>query len=124
MQYQASQQPARPRQSYKPRKKNNRMTFSKAALLLLFLALLVIMYLIFPKEAGRHIGSSMYEGLVFSEVMSANSTAVPDENGEFYDWLEIYNGTGDPICQLVRMGWVYFFKHCYTSKCVNAHGEL
>ncbi len=94
MQYQASQQPARPRQSYKPRKKNPKTTLSKAALLLLFLALLVIMYLIFPKEAGRHIGSSMYDGLVFSEVMSANSTAVPDENGEFYDWLEIYNGTG------------------------------
>lgn len=26
--------------------------------------------------------------------MAANNSAVPDENGEFSDWLELYNGTG------------------------------
>jgi len=99
MQYQVPQQPqARPRptESYKPKKRRNR-ALSVIPLLLLFLALLVIMYLIFPKEAGRHIGSSKYTGLVISEAMSANATAVPDENGEFYDWLEIYNGTGEDL---------------------------
>ena len=96
MQYQAPQQYSakpRPKRDYTPKKRKNR-SLQVIPLLLLFLALLVIMYLIFPKEAGRHIGSSKYTGLVFSEAMSANSTAVPDENGEFYDWLEIYNGTG------------------------------
>ncbi len=29
---------------------------------------------------------SDYEGLVFSEVMAANRTAMPDENGNYPDW--------------------------------------
>ncbi|MCE5343393.1 MAG: lamin tail domain-containing protein, partial [Eubacteriales bacterium] len=60
----------------------------------LFIALLAVMYFIFPREAGKHIGSSVYDGLIISEVMAANASAVPDENGAFSDWLEIYNGTG------------------------------
>ena len=63
-------------------------------LLLLFSALLIVIYLISPKEAGRRVGGSRFDGLVISEVMAANNSAVPDENGEFSDWLELYNGTG------------------------------
>ena len=63
-------------------------------LLLLFSALLIAIYLISPKEAGRRVGGSRFDGLVISEVMAANNSAVPDENGEFSDWLELYNGTG------------------------------
>ena len=29
--------------------------------------------------------------------MAANSSAVPDENGNFSDWLELYNGTGHDL---------------------------
>ncbi|MBE5801106.1 MAG: hypothetical protein E7319_02350 [Clostridiales bacterium] len=94
MQYQAPQQRSvRPRKDYAPKKRHNR-ALSTIPLLLLFVALLAIMYLVFPKEAGRHVGTTRYDGLIFSEVMSANSSAVPDESGNFYDWLEIYNGTG------------------------------
>lgn len=66
-------------------------------LMLLFVVSLGLMYFVFPKEAGKHVGSSIYDGLVISEVMAANSSAVPDENGEFADWLEIYNGTGNDL---------------------------
>ena len=83
----------RPTKDYSPRKHKSRVS-SVLPLLLLFIALLAVMYFIFPKAAGRHVGSSMYDGLIISEVMAANSSAVPDENGEFHDWLEIYNGTG------------------------------
>jgi len=83
----------RPRKDYAPKKRKNK-ALSVLPLLLLFVALLAAMYFIFPKEAGRHIGSTRYDGLVISEVMAANSSAVPDENGEFGDWLELYNGTG------------------------------
>lgn len=96
MQYNAPQQqrPApRPRKDFAPKKRRSR-ALSALPFLLLFVALLIVLYLIFPKEAGKHITHSKYDGLVFSEVMSANSSAVPDENGSFYDWLEIYNGTG------------------------------
>ena len=62
--------------------------------MLIFIAVLTIMYLLFPKQAGQSFGSNQYDGLVISEVMASNRSAVPDENGEFSDWLELYNGTG------------------------------
>ncbi|MEG0493491.1 MAG: lamin tail domain-containing protein [Clostridia bacterium] len=98
MQYNAPQQPRSPRptKDYAPHKTKSR-ALSILPLFLLFIALLAIMYFIFPKAAGRHVGNSRYSGLVISEVMAANSTAVPDENGNFSDWLELYNGTGEDL---------------------------
>lgn len=43
----------------------------------------------------EHVGE--YAGLVISEVMPANSTAVMDENGKFPDWLEVWNSTDHRI---------------------------
>ncbi len=40
--------------------------------------------------------------LVISEFMSINQAAVPDEDGDFRDWVEIYN-TGDTAVEL--SGW-------------------
>jgi len=31
-------------------------------------------------------------GLVINEIMAGNVTAVPDQNGEYDDWVELYNG--------------------------------
>ncbi|NLI22564.1 MAG: hypothetical protein GX418_13590 [Clostridiales bacterium] len=95
MQHNAPQQ-RRPTKDYAPRKRKSRAA-TVIPLLLLFMALLAVMYFIFPKEAGKHAGSSVYDGLVISEVMAANASAVPDENGEFSDWLELYNGTGSDL---------------------------
>ena len=86
----------RQRKDYHPKRKKKK-GLGVLPLLLLFVALLVFMYIIFPKEAGRHVGPSHYDGLVISEVMAANNSAVPDENGEFSDWLELYNGTGHDL---------------------------
>ena len=86
----------RPTKSYAPRKRKTRAA-AVIPLMLLFLACIALMYFIFPKDAGKHVGSSVYDGLVISEVMAANSSAVPDENGSFSDWLEIYNGTGNDV---------------------------
>ncbi len=83
----------RPSKSYAPRKRKSR-TATVLPWLLLFAVLLAAMYFFFPKDAGKHVGTSVYDGLVISEVMAANSSAVPDEEGDFSDWLEIYNGTG------------------------------
>ena len=49
-------------------------------------------------ESGR-VGNAVdervgeYAGLVISEVMPSNVTAVTDENGSFPDWVEIWNST-------------------------------
>lgn len=90
------QRPVRPTKDYAPHKRLGKIA-SILPVFLLYLILLVIMYLLFPKEASRHVGATQYEGLVISEVMSANSASVPDENGEFSDWLEIYNSRSTDI---------------------------
>ncbi|MEA5145186.1 MAG: lamin tail domain-containing protein, partial [Candidatus Limiplasma sp.] len=92
MQHNTPQQ-HRPTKDYTPRKRKTRAA-SVLPLLVLFVVLLGIMYFVLPKESGKHIGRTQYDGLVISEVMAANSSAVPDETGSFSDWLEIYNGTG------------------------------
>ena len=92
----------RPGRDYAPRKRKNK-ALSVVPLLVLFVIALAAMYVIFPKEAGRHVGASRYDGLVISEVMAANNSAVPDENGEFSDWLELYNGTGADLDLLAWM---------------------
>jgi len=86
----------RPARDTAPRRQKSRRE-AVLPLMLLFIGLLFMMYLIFPKEPGRHVGPSEYDGLVISEVMASNSFAVPDESGMFNDWLEIYNGTGKDL---------------------------
>ena len=48
-------------------------------------------------EGGLSTTGSEYAGLVISELMSSNNAAVPDENGEYHDWIELWNSTDHPI---------------------------
>lgn len=67
-------------------------------------------------ETGRYAGMPFYRalgmetaftdsltpaydpaGVAISELMPANRTIVMDEDGEFSDWIELYNGTGAPV---------------------------
>ena len=85
---------------------------SIARSLLIMLCVLAVIVIVFPKEPLTHAAASVqspdgqapagapsaeYQGLVISEVMSANSTAVPDEHGEYSDWVEVWNSTDHPI---------------------------
>lgn len=80
--------------------------------LLLFTTMLALMILLLPKEptsrattafsrersgAASESQISYYEGLRISEVMPANSSAVPDDVGAFSDYIEIWNSTTEPI---------------------------
>ena len=77
-------------------------------------ALAVLLILITPKEpvrratynAGTESGlvedqgggfTGLYEGLIISEVMPSNAAAVTDENGNYGDWVEIWNSTDHSI---------------------------
>ena len=76
-------------------------------------AAVVILVLVTPKEPVRRASYSVgtetgtveggqqrlsaYEGLMISEVMPSNATAVTDENGNYPDWLEIWNSTEKEI---------------------------
>jgi len=104
----------RTRRTAKPLPKKQK-AFSKRSvvpLLALFAAVLVLLVIISPKEpqtravatvatADGHVvstaASATYDGLVISEVMGANQSAVPDEKGEFSDYIEIWNRSNAPI---------------------------
>lgn len=90
----------------KARKRGN------TVLLIVLLAAAVLLVLVCPKEpTGTQARSSVgtiesaenqekiayYDGLLISEVMSDNKTAVPDENGSFPDWVEIWNHSDHDI---------------------------
>ena len=47
--------------------------------------------------------SPQYRGLRISEIMPSNQTAVPDENGSFPDWLEVWN-SGETEVNLAGCG--------------------
>lgn len=71
-------------------------------------AVLVLLVLVCPWEPIRHanysVGSSdgtaqvgqpsnAYDGLRISEVMASNHGSVPDDNGAYPDWIEIWNSS-------------------------------
>ena len=52
----------------------------------------------FPRCSERQIlFDSKIEGLVFNEFMASNTTAFADDDGEFDDWIELYNSGSEPI---------------------------
>lgn len=85
---------------------------SLGLLIAIFVVVLAIMYFVFPNqkqtralktlggdvEDSNAIGvDSYYSPLLISEVMTVNTSAVPDENGEFNDYIEIYNSGNSDI---------------------------
>ena len=94
----------------KARRRRKRMNF---LLLAAFAAAAALIVLVTPKEplkrASYTIGTEdghpgegsrlagMYEGLVISEIMPSNRKAVTDEEGNYSDWVEIWNSTGSAI---------------------------
>ena len=94
----------------KLRKRKARWNF---LILAIFAAAVVLVILVTPKEPVRRatytVGTESgvtedngelpgeYDGLVISEIMPSNSTAVTDENGDYPDWIEIWNSTENEI---------------------------
>jgi len=92
---------AKSRQKFRPsaNKKDIRLP-----LLLCLAAVLVLFVLLMPKtptvkavNASASGRLSTHAGLVFSEVMTDNASALPDEAGKFGDWLEIENTLDEPM---------------------------
>ena len=61
--------------------------------LLLFLAIVLLVALVLYCTGGVGDGNShtVQSALVLSEVMASNKGSVPDENGDYPDWIELYN---------------------------------
>lgn len=45
-------------------------------------------------EQSRAISMTAADGLVINEIVASNLTGIADEDGDYPDWIELYNGTG------------------------------
>ncbi len=86
-----------PRRSSRKRRKDK-----KLPMLIVCVLALALLAILLPKSpvnralnvTGDGTGmQSMHAGLVISEVMTDNSSALPDEKGNFNDWVELWNTT-------------------------------
>jgi len=50
-----------------------------------------------PGNTNNHQPLISSQGFVINEMMSANATTITDEDGDYSDWIELYNGTNDTI---------------------------
>lgn len=50
-----------------------------------------------PDGELDEVSSNSVVGMVINEVMSSNGGVISDENGQLYDWIELYNGTDNDI---------------------------
>ncbi|MGN1369398.1 MAG: lamin tail domain-containing protein [Aristaeellaceae bacterium] len=108
---QVNPQPVEKPATVKRRQKIRRI--GNAMAMLILMAAVVLLVIVCPKEPVRHayytiatdgnqagasgVSSGMYQGLVISEVMASNRSALPDENGEYPDWIEIWNSSANDI---------------------------
>lgn len=83
-------------------RRNKRHDF-RALVLVIFIAFALFMLAVAPLKPVEQAlnadgsGTGRYKGLVISEIMSANKSALPDDNGAFGDWIEITNLSDEPI---------------------------
>ncbi len=93
------------RSSPRSRPRRGRQRQKRLGILVLFALLLAALIIISPKEPTKRalnvtaegVSETSHQGLVISEVMSANGSALPDEKGNFPDWLELWNSTSAPM---------------------------
>lgn len=95
-------------------RRRKRKRLGAFALMLIFLGVIALLVLVAPKthlgravySVGSETGrvdtstggvSAYYKGLVISEIMPSNQTSVPDEKGEYKDWVELWNNSGHEI---------------------------
>ena len=52
-----------------------------------------MMLVFFPREIEKEFHQlPVVSGLVINEIMASNTISVSDQDGEYDDWVELYNG--------------------------------
>lgn len=72
---------------------NNRLV--KLITVIVLLALLAGFIVAFSGNGGNQTVPS--SAILINEVMAKNSDAIPDPQGNYYDWIELYNSSKNPI---------------------------
>ena len=64
---------------------------------LIIAATLAVIYFFMQENDVKTVTDAGTSGVVINEVMSANSGFLPDQDGDFPDWIELYNPTNNDI---------------------------
>jgi hypothetical protein len=99
---------------------------TRKALVLAGACLLVLVSGCGAETAGT--GKSIYAGVLFiNEFMASNKATIADENGDYADWVELYNSDSIPV----KLGVMYLtddlsvpMKWTFPDTVIRAHGYL
>ncbi|MEN6635829.1 MAG: lamin tail domain-containing protein, partial [Clostridiaceae bacterium] len=78
-------------------KRRRRASGARKLLVTILLAVSVVALILYLTKGGGKVDNPNLGQAEINEVMSSNKGSVPDETGNFPDWIEVYNNTDAPL---------------------------
>ena len=74
-------------------KRRRRASGARKTLVVVLVAVVAVALVLYLTKGGGKVENENLGQIEINEVMSSNKGSVPDETGDFPDWIEIYNNT-------------------------------
>ena len=78
-------------------KRRKRAAATRKLLIVVLLAVCAVALVLYLKNGGVAPAEETVAQVEINEVMTSNKGAVPDETGDFPDWVEFYNNTDEKL---------------------------
>lgn len=78
-------------------KRRRRASGARKLLVTILLAVSVVALILYLTKGGGKVDDANLGQVEINEVMSSNKGSVPDETGDFPDWIEVYNNTDSEL---------------------------
>ena len=78
-------------------KRRRRASGARKLLVTILLAVCAVALILYLTKGGGKVDNADLGLVEINEVMSSNKGSVPDETGDFPDWIEVYNNTDSPL---------------------------
>ncbi len=78
-------------------RRRRRASAARKTLIFILLVACLVALILYLKNGGTGASSDSTAQIEINEVMTSNKGAVPDETGDFPDWIEIYNTTDSAL---------------------------
>ena len=78
-------------------KRRRRSSGASKLLIIVLLAVCAVALILYITKGGRAVDTTNLGQVEINEVMTSNKGAVPDETGNFPDWIEVYNNTDSKL---------------------------
>jgi len=78
-------------------KRRRRSSGASKLLIVVLLAVSAVALILYLTKGGGKVDNENLGQVQINEVMTSNKGSVPDETGDFPDWIEVYNNTDNPL---------------------------